>query len=836
LQDQKSALADQIAAEKDTENERDRIAKAQLDQQKQVADDALAHVKEVADAQKQAADDELARIKAELDARKRTADDSFKVVQDELAKRKDAADAELQLVKNDVAARKQAEDDKLKATLDRLDKEKQAADDALKAEQDRLSRERTDADDALKLAKDRIDDEIRAEDDKLSKIKDRLDKRKVAVEDANKTELDGIAKRKQAESDAHDDAVTKAHDVAEQAKRAVQDRRLAEDEADKAKRQQVADTYKAEQDAIKATYDDQVTGVIPALHRASDAAQTSYGVRKQAADDAYKAEQEQIRLTYDDPVDGIIAKLRGAAKEAQDRYGDRKQAVNDAYNAEKDRIKEVYDDPVTGLFRKLADAKQNTIDSLNDQVEKWRNWKRDVTKEIADATKDLDEFIKKVGGLDNIGVVPTAKPGEPGGPAGPAVPPGFDPGGNDAYAPVVRGASDASYWTSGGTHGGHPAADIFADKGTPIYAPVGGTSSPAAYPLGGNSTILTGDDGRAYYFAHGNRAFEGGRVSKGEQIGEVGNTGNASGGPPHLHFAISTQGAGLFGQLNGSGDVTGDSSWWKTGAPMEGAVSPGAPDDEITVTVQGRQITFRRKGGGDFVGPNGDDNPEFQRLLAAARKAASEYDLPAAIMAAIPINEGRFSELQTKYHNIFSIKGTGPAGSVVLPTEEVLPGVGRVTVQSPFRVYHDESESFEDFGKLITQSGIYDDAYAAWKAHHNATEFMELLGHHYATDPNFPRQVLKIAGYAGGTVISEPTLLAGLHTGSLGIAGETGAPERLLGVSATAAYEARNGGGNVTVDLRGAQSFDGHKFEDLMVRVLSRADLRGRLTFLQGPG
>jgi hypothetical protein len=165
-----------------------------------------------------------------------------------------------------------------------------------------------------------------------------------------------------------------------------------------------------------------------------------------------------------------------------------------------------------------------------------------------------------------------------------------------------------------------------------------------------------------------------------------------------------------------------------------------------------------------------------------------------------------------------------------------LPGVGRVTVQSPFRVYHDESESFEDFGKLITQSGIYDDAYAAWKAHHNATEFMELLGHHYATDPNFPRQVLKIAGYAGGTVISEPTLLAGLHTGSLGIAGETGAPERLLGVSATAAYEARNGGGNVTVDLRGAQSFDGHKFEDLMVRVLSRADLRGRLTFLQGPG
>jgi hypothetical protein len=70
---------------------------------------------------------------------------------------------------------------------------------------------------------------------------------------------------------------------------------------------------------------------------------------------------------------------------------------------------------------------------------------------------------------------------------------------------VVPNAAPNSYWTSEGTHGGAPAADIFADEGSPILAPVSGVSQPAVYPAGGNTTMLRGDDGRYYYLAHGQR-------------------------------------------------------------------------------------------------------------------------------------------------------------------------------------------------------------------------------------------------------------------------------------------------------------------------------------------
>lgn len=116
---------------------------------------------------------------------------------------------------------------------------------------------------------------------------------------------------------------------------------------------------------------------------------------------------------------------------------------------------------------------------------------------------------------------------------------------------VVPGGQGTT--TSGGTHGGHPAIDIFAAKGTPIISPVGGMSAPAYYSLGGNATIITGDDGKFYYFAHGNVPFLPGRISKGQVIGQVGQTGNAMGTDPHLHAAVASS-AELFNMFNGSGD------------------------------------------------------------------------------------------------------------------------------------------------------------------------------------------------------------------------------------------------------------------------------------------
>jgi murein DD-endopeptidase MepM/ murein hydrolase activator NlpD len=719
--------------------------KAVLDEQTKQADDA----------RKNQLQNERDSLKDQIDAEK----DAFKTrVDSEKTALREQADARKQALQDDAAARKDAETAENESRKRSLDAEKQAADDKTKANVDSLN------------------------------------KRKQAISDATKTEVDHINERKRAIQDEHDDAVRLADDQAKGRKRTLEDTRRAEDEADKAKREQIQTTYATEQHAIKATYDDEETGLIPALHRASDAAQREYGTRKQAADDAYAAEQQSIR----DTSEQAITALRTQAQEAADRFKDRKQAADDAYTDEQRQIKATYDDP-GGLLDRLEKSKQATIDALDAQVEKWQKWGTDVKKEIKDATDDLDKFIEKAGGLDQIGVRVDAKPGEPGGPSGPAIPHGF-PGGAGSSASVPAPYSvtfpfDAPYggpFAGGAAWPGGPPRHRGIDlalpggdngRGTPYGAFQAGRVvaliPESQDPAGGNGIIIQTKDGLYNYYGHNDRFLveQGDTVEAGQKIGVLGRSGLDAGQQTHLHYEVRR---GINGDPIGS---TIDPVPYMSGggSPSDGGV------DEITVTVQGRQITFQRKGGGDFVGPNGDDNPEFQRLLAAARSAAREYDLPASIMAAIPINEGRFSELQTKYHNIFSIKGEGPAGSVTLPTDEIINGQ-RVTVNDAFRVYHDDSESFKDFGKLITKSGIYDDAVSAWRSHHDVTEFMNLLGRHYATDPNFPRQVLKIAGYAGGTVIREPTLMAGLRTGSLGIAGETGQPERLLGTAATARY------------------------------------------------
>ena len=86
----------------------------------------------------------------------------------------------------------------------------------------------------------------------------------------------------------------------------------------------------------------------------------------------------------------------------------------------------------------------------------------------------------------------------------------------------------------------HQGTDIFAAQGTPVRAPGDGTVRFSDGGLGGISTYLVQDDGTYFYMAHlsGRPAGlkEGQRVSTGDTVGYVGDTGNAEGGSPHLHF------------------------------------------------------------------------------------------------------------------------------------------------------------------------------------------------------------------------------------------------------------------------------------------------------------
>ena len=118
----------------------------------------------------------------------------------------------------------------------------------------------------------------------------------------------------------------------------------------------------------------------------------------------------------------------------------------------------------------------------------------------------------------------------------PAATPGF-------VCPVQSGAKFINSWgfpRSGGRT--HKGVDMFAKRGTPTPAVTTGTVKLRTVNLGGTVTYLYGDDGNKYYYAHLNGypdgLRDGQRVDRGQAIGYVGNSGNAEGTSPHLHFEI----------------------------------------------------------------------------------------------------------------------------------------------------------------------------------------------------------------------------------------------------------------------------------------------------------
>jgi murein DD-endopeptidase MepM/ murein hydrolase activator NlpD len=95
---------------------------------------------------------------------------------------------------------------------------------------------------------------------------------------------------------------------------------------------------------------------------------------------------------------------------------------------------------------------------------------------------------------------------------------------------------DARY--GGGFHY-HQGIDILAPLGTPVYAAQSGRLSLGYNSLGGISANVYGDSGDMTYYAHMSSYAgvpSGAHVPAGLEIGHVGNTGDAAGGPYHLHF------------------------------------------------------------------------------------------------------------------------------------------------------------------------------------------------------------------------------------------------------------------------------------------------------------
>ncbi|HIE5098309.1 M23 family metallopeptidase [Stenotrophomonas maltophilia] len=94
----------------------------------------------------------------------------------------------------------------------------------------------------------------------------------------------------------------------------------------------------------------------------------------------------------------------------------------------------------------------------------------------------------------------------------------------------------------------HAGIDIFAKRGTPVRSATPGVIADVSERgLGGRQVWVIGPGRERYYYAHLQRWADGlarGQVVQpGDRLGEVGDSGNAKGTPPHLHWGIyGTQG------------------------------------------------------------------------------------------------------------------------------------------------------------------------------------------------------------------------------------------------------------------------------------------------------
>jgi peptidoglycan LD-endopeptidase LytH len=129
-------------------------------------------------------------------------------------------------------------------------------------------------------------------------------------------------------------------------------------------------------------------------------------------------------------------------------------------------------------------------------------------------------------------------------PAPPAPSPGAPapaaPSGGGWICPVQGVRAFTNDWgqpRSGGRR--HQGTDILSPRGTPVVASVSGTVRSHSSSLGGLSYYLAGDDGNTYFGTHlDSLSGASGRVAQGTVLGRVGDSGNARGGPTHLHFEI----------------------------------------------------------------------------------------------------------------------------------------------------------------------------------------------------------------------------------------------------------------------------------------------------------
>ena len=140
-----------------------------------------------------------------------------------------------------------------------------------------------------------------------------------------------------------------------------------------------------------------------------------------------------------------------------------------------------------------------------------------------------------------------------------------------------------------------------------------------------------------------------------------------------------------------------------------------------------------------------------QEMIVGALKTQDSHGFPASVAIAQVIQEGGYgrfgphgdegqglSYLSYRYNNLFGIKGTSSAGSVMMRTGEMTPAGVRFMITDRFRVYNTVTEAFMDRAQLLTE--VYWDLIEGVT---DANTFAVRIGGRWATDIHYARHLIR---------------------------------------------------------------------------------------------
>jgi flagellum-specific peptidoglycan hydrolase FlgJ len=138
-----------------------------------------------------------------------------------------------------------------------------------------------------------------------------------------------------------------------------------------------------------------------------------------------------------------------------------------------------------------------------------------------------------------------------------------------------------------------------------------------------------------------------------------------------------------------------------------------------------------------------DEQQTFIDMVAPLAQAAqARTKVPASVTIAQAILETVWGKHTiADANNLFGIKGTGPAGSITVPTHEVVNGA-ETTVDAAFRKYHNIGESVEDHASFFLVNPRYAHALEVSSDPNAFAQEIQRAG--YATDPDYAAKLISL--------------------------------------------------------------------------------------------